>query len=327
MLPITDSIKCGETWTGYLGGSPDSVSYTFTNDVVQSVSFTDCGTSFDPKLYLMDSTGTKIQDQSTNNCDGDDCTDPNYPCDDPVREAFTMKDLAVGTYTVQLTPWTVGGDWSLAVHCDGALSVGQPTQKPTTTTESGYVLGGYVNGELCHQLVVLDFSCNPNSPDWQYEGSWCAWVGPAARDENAYCTYSTTIEGAGSTSQPCAYCVAGSEHSGTVCMICFILKNQYSRSALSGMAEPTSWGSAYYAHVGGQKGDDIDRFNDFEAIGAMTKTAPNTWTVAVTGKDLFILVLVILNVFTLIVLISGCTKCCKVEQRKVQYEEVAVVSE
>ena len=59
----------------------------------------------------------------------------------------------------------------------------------------------------------------------------------------------------------------------------------------------------------------------------MTKTAPNTWTVSVTGKDLFILVLVILNVFTLIVLISGCTKCCKVEQRKVQYEEVAVVSE
>ena len=100
MLAITDSIKCGETLTGSLGGSPDSVSYTFTNDVVQSVSFTNCGTSFDPKLYLMDSTGTKIQDQSTNNCDGDDCTDPKYPCDDPVREAFTMKDLAVGTYTV-----------------------------------------------------------------------------------------------------------------------------------------------------------------------------------------------------------------------------------
>jgi len=297
-----DSIKCGETLTGSLGGSPDSVSYTFTNDVVQSVSFTDCGTSFDPKLYLMDSTGTKIQDQSTNNCDGDDCTDPNYPCDDPVREAFTMRDLAVGTYTVQLTPYLEGGDWSLAVDCDPvAPPTAPPTQKPTTTTESGYVLGGMVNGELCHQLVVLDFSCNPNSPDWQYEGAWCAWVGPAARDENAYCTYSAAIEGAGSTSQPCAYCVAGSEHSG--------------------MAEP------YYAHVGGEKGDDFDRFNDFEAIGAMTKTAPNTWTVSVTGKDLFILVLVILNVFTLIVLISGCTKCCKVEQRKVQYEEVAVVSE
>jgi len=301
------SIKCGETLTGNLGGSPDSVSYTFTNDVVQSVSFTDCGTSFDPKLYLMDSTGTKIQDQSTNNCDGDDCTDPNYPCDDPVREAFTMKDLAVGTYTVQLTPYSNGGDWSLAVHCDGALSVAQPTQKPTTTTEEGHVLGGMVNGQWCHQLVVLDFSCNPYSPDWQYEGEWCSWVGSAARDENAYCTYTATIEGAGSTSGPCAYCVAGSEHSG--------------------MAEPTSGGSAYYAHVGGEKGDDFDRFNDFEAIGAMTKAAPNTWTVAVTGKDLFILVLVILNVFTLIVLISGCTKCCKVEQRKVQYEEVAVVSE
>ena len=197
------------------------------------------------------------------------------------------------------------------VHDLVAEIMAQPTQKPTTTTESGNVLAGMVNGEWCNQLVVLDFSCNPYSPDWQYEGAWCGYIGESARDGNAYCTYSAALEGPESTSQPCAYCVAGSEHLGIVCMIWFILKNQYSRSVLSGMA----------AYVGGQKGDD------FEAIGAMTKTAPNTWTVSVTGKDLFILVLVILNVFTLIVLISGCTKCCKVEQRKVQYEEVAVVSE
>merc|ERR1712223_631399 len=86
----------------------------------------------------------------------------------------------------------------------------------------------------------------------------------------------------------------------------------------------SEWDGASYGDVGRKK---RDHFNDFEPIGAMKKAAPNTWTVSVTGKDLFILVLVILNVFTLIMLISGCTECCKVEQRKVQYEEVAVLSE
>ena len=59
----------------------------------------------------------------------------------------------------------------------------------------------------------------------------------------------------------------------------------------------------------------------------MTKTAPDAWTVSATGKDLFILVLVILNVFTLIALISGCTRCCKVKQRKVLYQEEAMLSD
>ena len=117
LLPNTERIECGETKTGSVGNSPDSVGYTFENWMVQSVTFTDCGGSFDPKLFLIDSSGNTIQNQSTNNCDGDDCTDPKYPCDDSVRETFTMEDLAVGAYTVQLTPYNGGGDWSLSVYC------------------------------------------------------------------------------------------------------------------------------------------------------------------------------------------------------------------
>ena len=97
------------------------MSFTFENDVVQSVTFTDCGGTFDPHLYLIDSSGNKIQDQSTNNCDGDDCYDDGiYQCDISLREVFTMEDLAVGTYTVQLTQHSstgVGGNWSLAIYC------------------------------------------------------------------------------------------------------------------------------------------------------------------------------------------------------------------
>ena len=137
LLDDTATIKCGETLTGSIGDYPDSVSYTFENDVVQNVSFTDCGGTFDPKLFLMDSSGNTIQDQSTNNCDGDDCTDPRYPCGHSVREAFTMKDLAVGTYTVLLTPFRTGGDWSLAVYCDGAITE-SPTSDPTADPTFGY---------------------------------------------------------------------------------------------------------------------------------------------------------------------------------------------
>ena len=121
----TATIECGETLTGSVGNRPDFVSYTFENDVVQSVSFTDCGTTFDPTLFLIDSSENMIQYQSTNNCDGDDCYDPKYHCQDKFRETFTMEHLAEGTYTVQLTPYSTGGDWSLAVDCDPA-----PTESP-----------------------------------------------------------------------------------------------------------------------------------------------------------------------------------------------------
>ena len=130
MLLNTATIECNETLNGSIGHSHDSVSYMFENDVVQSVSFTDCGTAFDPTLFLIDSAGNEIQDQSTNNCDGDDCIDPKYHCQDKLRETFTMEHLTVGTYTVQLAPYSSnssGGNWSLAIYCAVA-----PTEVPTS---------------------------------------------------------------------------------------------------------------------------------------------------------------------------------------------------
>ena len=102
--------------TGSLGSNPDSVSFIFVNDQVQDVTFTDCDSNFDPKLFLIDSAGSYIQDQSTNYCDGDDCYDTAY-CDTYGRETFTMEQLAVGTYTILLTPWWSGGDYSLTAYC------------------------------------------------------------------------------------------------------------------------------------------------------------------------------------------------------------------
>ena len=115
----SETIQCGQIMTGLIGGSSDFVSFIFENDQVQDVTFTNCDSNFDPKLFLIDSAGSYIQDQSTNNCDGDDCYDYNI-CSVIQRETFTMEQLAVGTYTVLLTPWQSGGDYSLEVYCDGA---------------------------------------------------------------------------------------------------------------------------------------------------------------------------------------------------------------
>ena len=115
----SETIQCGQTITGSVGSNPDSVSFIFENDQVQDVTFTDCDSNFDPKLFLMDSAGNYIQDQSTNYCDGDDCYDYSI-CSVARTETFTMEQLAVGTYTVLLTPWQSGGDYSLTAYCGEA---------------------------------------------------------------------------------------------------------------------------------------------------------------------------------------------------------------
>jgi len=111
------SIECGQTLSGSIGSSPDSVSIHFENAAVQDVTFTDCDSNFDTKLFLEDSNGLDIQHRSTNRCDGDDCCDPNY-CSTRYRETFTMSDLEVGSYALRLTPYGRGGSWSLTAHCE-----------------------------------------------------------------------------------------------------------------------------------------------------------------------------------------------------------------
>ena len=112
-------IQCGETKSGTIGHSPHSVLLNFVNLENQDVTFTDCDTEFDPKLFLIDSNGTYIQNQSTNRCDGNDCDDTDI-CSIPNRETFTMQSLETGSYTLKLTPYTLGGPWTVRVICSAS---------------------------------------------------------------------------------------------------------------------------------------------------------------------------------------------------------------
>ena len=76
------------------------------------------------------------------------------------------------------------------------------------------------------------------------------------------------------------------------------------------------------AHIGLGNVDDIGRY---DRIGTMSE---GTWdTTNVTGKDLLIFILLIVNAFTLMVIACGCTKCCKTKEKNVIYEPVSIVSE
>ena len=113
------SIQCGEIKTGMIGDPPHSVLLNFVNLANQDVTITDCDTEFDAKLFLIDSDGMYIQNQSTNHCDGNDCEDTEI-CSIPNRETFTMKSLDAGTYTLKLTPYSYGGSWTMKVICSTA---------------------------------------------------------------------------------------------------------------------------------------------------------------------------------------------------------------
>jgi len=125
-----EEIECGQTLSGTMGSRPDSASLGFVNDEVQSVTFTNCDSDFDTTMFLTDSSGDQIQRNSDNQCDGDDCRDPEF-CSTPYRETFTMSDLEVGSYTLSLTPYSYGGHWSVTVHCVISVPTEEPTQHPT----------------------------------------------------------------------------------------------------------------------------------------------------------------------------------------------------
>ena len=114
------SIQCGETLSGTVGDSPDSVLLHFVNLENQDVTFTDCDSEFDPMLFLIDSNGQKIQNQSTDRwgspCDGNDCEDQRF-CSVSDRETITMESFIAGSYTLILTPVNTGGYWKVDMIC------------------------------------------------------------------------------------------------------------------------------------------------------------------------------------------------------------------
>lgn len=106
------TIDCDESISGIVGGPPDSAIIQFTNLRIQDVTFSNCDSAFDSQLYLLNSNGNKIQNQSDNNCDGNDCYHAGY-CNTPYRETFTMIQLSAGTYSIIITPdpYNSGGSW------------------------------------------------------------------------------------------------------------------------------------------------------------------------------------------------------------------------
>ena len=91
---------------------------TFQNEEEQDVTFTNCNSQFDTIMFLYTS-GNAIQSQSTNDCDGDDCTDTNY-CNTTFRETFTMSRLEPDDYTLILMPYSSDsmGDYEITVFCE-----------------------------------------------------------------------------------------------------------------------------------------------------------------------------------------------------------------
>ena len=119
-----DSILCGGSVTGTINTGA-SILFDFSNGMTRDVTFTNCQSSFDTKMFVF---GTSGQVGSSSVCDGDDCSDSNYPCSNSLRETFTMSALAQGDYTILLEPYSSGGTYVVQVICETTLS---PTATPT----------------------------------------------------------------------------------------------------------------------------------------------------------------------------------------------------
>lgn len=129
------SIGCDEGLSGYLEND-DSVIIEFVNTERQDVLFTNCDSGFDTKLYLRHEHGPYgLQNNATNSCDGDDCSDDSYYCSNTAKETFTMESLSAGTYQLLLAPYaSYYGDWAVEVQCGD--TIGSDSYDATTSTTS-----------------------------------------------------------------------------------------------------------------------------------------------------------------------------------------------
>ena len=100
-------IHCDETIAGNLS-YPRTPFVIFNNTKDRNVLFTNCGSpySLNHGLFLKNSSGTNIQSQSINKCDGTDCPYADVYCNESGAETFVMLDLPEGIYTI-----VVDMDW------------------------------------------------------------------------------------------------------------------------------------------------------------------------------------------------------------------------
>jgi len=141
------SVECGDSLSGYIYTSSLSVTFLFNNTEDQDVTFTNCHSDFDTTLHLYDDRGYELNDESVNYCDGDDCTGPTnsaYCSDDGLTETFTMANLDVGTYTLELEAYGsyLTGAWYFEVICEDYYSTGIRRDYVATSTFGS--MGNYV---------------------------------------------------------------------------------------------------------------------------------------------------------------------------------------
>ena len=153
-------IGCGENRTGIIGPR-DTIYFNFTNPTEQSVTFTNCKSDFDTTMYLKDSSGDNIQEQSFNECDGDDCYEYIYCAANSTEntETFTMDPLSPGTYTVELGTYSwAQGTFVVEVVCNMSDHTADAIQYDIQCGET-------MTGNLSYpETVSLNFT-NPQQQD------------------------------------------------------------------------------------------------------------------------------------------------------------------
>ena len=148
------SIGCGEKQSGYIGGQLWSINWAsleFVNTAPQNVLFTNCNSDFAHVLRLYDQSGDEIQRESTNGCNGFDCTDSSYNCSSQSsggrRVTFTMSSLPTGTYELRVTQLNnYYGNWAVEVHCEPATP--SPVSSSSESPDNGTV-------DICTVSFVL----------------------------------------------------------------------------------------------------------------------------------------------------------------------------
>ena len=157
-------IGCDETRNGTLE-SHETLYFNFKNLAEQSVTFTNCDSDFDTVMYLKDAEGNKIQSQSRNQCDGDQCYDEAYVCAVNDKETFTMEMLDIGNYVLELGTVSDGGTFDVQILCNTTLNTQNSIecgQMITGNTASGQsVLFEFVNTKKQNVLFT-----NCGSDNW-----------------------------------------------------------------------------------------------------------------------------------------------------------------
>ena len=134
------TLDCDEELTGTIDYG-ETLTFNFSIEDQKTVTFTDCDSTFDPTLYLINSEGSYIQSQSSNYCDGDDCW--GSICSASYRETFTMVDLAAGWYILSLRPYSSGG------VCDHEISLlNSPGPPPPLTLHFAFGVGLHFSSHL-----------------------------------------------------------------------------------------------------------------------------------------------------------------------------------